>query len=50
MTIEEIKDRLEKVENAIFYETMADFMDWNSYYKLKNEERELKLKLKEMGE
>jgi hypothetical protein len=50
MTIEEIKDRLEKVENAIFYETMADFMDWDKYYKLKREERELKEKIKKMGE
>lgn len=50
MTIKEIKDRLEKVENAIFMEQMADFMDWGNYYKLRDEERELKLKLKEMGE
>lgn len=50
MTVKEIKDRLEKVEKAIFYETMADFMDWDKYYKLRDEERELKLKLKEMGE
>lgn len=50
MTIEEIKGKLEIVRNAIFMEQMADFMDWDSYYKLKDEERELKLKLKEMGE
>lgn len=50
MTIEEIKDRLEKVENAIFYESMADFMDWNKYYKLKNEESELREMIKKMGE
>ena len=33
MTIEEMKNRLEKVENAIFMETMADFMDWKNYNK-----------------
>ena len=50
MTIEEMKNRLEKVENAIFMETMADFMDWKDYNKLIAEKNSLKKQLKEMGE
>ena len=49
MTIEEMKDRLEKVEYSIFIETMADFMDWDKYYKLRREERELKEMIKKIG-
>lgn len=48
MTINEIKERIEKLENQIFYEQMADFMNWNLYYKLTAEKRELENQLKEM--
>ena len=45
MTIDEIKVRIERLENAIFMEQMADFMNWGNYYKMKNELAELKAKL-----
>lgn len=45
MTIEEIKARIYQVERAIFYEQMADFMDWGAYYQLKAELDGLKKKL-----
>lgn len=50
MTTTEIKEKIEEVNRHIFYEQMADFMDWDAYYKLKDELYQLKLKLKEMGE
>ena len=48
MTINEIKERIEKLENQIFYEQMADFMNWKLYYKLTAEKRELENQLKEL--
>lgn len=45
MTKEEIKIRIDKLETAIFMEQMADFMNWGSYYKMKNELAELKAEL-----
>ena len=45
MTTEEIKVRIEKLENAIFMEQMADFMNWNNYYKMRKELAELKAQL-----
>jgi len=45
MTINEIKARIERLENAIFMEQMADFMNWGNYYKMKSELAELKAKL-----
>ena len=48
MNANEIKERIEKIERAIFYEEMADFMDWGAYYSLKNEKAELLRKLKEI--
>lgn len=48
MTINEIKAEIEKVEKSIFYEEMADFMNWNLYYKLKAKRDALKAQLKEM--
>jgi len=48
MNANEIKERIEKIERAIFYEEMADFMDWNAYYSLKREKAELLRKLKEI--
>ena len=41
MTKEEIKKEIEKKERALFYEEMADFMDWNAYHRLKREIRAL---------
>ena len=48
MNANEIKERIEKIERAIFYEEMADFMDWKAYYSLQNEKAELLRKLKEI--
>ncbi len=48
MNANEIKKRIEKIERAIFYEEMADFMDWRAYYSLQNEKAELLRKLKEI--
>ena len=48
MNANEIKERIEKIERAIFYEEMADFMDWGAYYSLKREKTELLRKLKEI--
>ena len=45
MSANEIQARIEKLENAIFMEQMADFMNWGNYYKMKNELAELKAKL-----
>ena len=49
MTIEEIKARIEQLERAIFYEQMADFMNWTNYYAWTAELNQLKRQLKEMG-
>ena len=46
-TIEELKNEIERVEHYIFLETMADFMNWDYYYKLKRELNDLKKELKE---
>ncbi len=35
MTTEEIKAKIEKLKKALFYEEMADFMNWKNYYNLK---------------
>lgn len=48
MTIEEIKARIHQVEGAIFYEQMADFMDWRAYYELKAELNKLQAELKKL--
>ena len=48
MNANEIKKELERVEKALFYEQMADFMDWGAYYKLKAEKAELERQLKEI--
>ena len=50
MNANEIKKELERVEEALFYEQMADFMDWGAYYKLKAEKAKLEKMLKEIGE
>lgn len=46
MTKEMIEKRIEEVEKAIFYEQMADFMNWKAYYKLTAELKQLKKWLK----
>jgi len=45
MTVEELKKEIERLENWIFEEEMADFMNWNLYYKLRNQLREAKAEL-----
>lgn len=42
MTREDIMKELEKVQDAMFMASMADFMDWANYYTLRDKERELK--------
>lgn len=48
MTINEIKERIEKLDKQIFLEQMADFMNWNLYYELRDEKWKLENQLKEM--
>lgn len=48
MTADEIRAEIEKVEKAIFYEEMADFMDWQAYYRLKSKLDSLKRQLAEL--
>ena len=48
MTINEIRAEIEKVERSIFYEEMADFMNWTKYYELTAKRDELKKQLKAM--
>ena len=48
MNANEIRAKIEKVEKAIFYEQMADFMDWGAYYRLKDRKAELERQLKEI--
>lgn len=45
MTKDEILKEIDRIETAIFMETMADFMDWPRYYKLNRELAELKAQL-----
>ena len=42
MTKEEILKEIDRVETAIFMETMADFMNWENYDKLNRELERLK--------
>ena len=48
MNANEIRAEIEKVEKAIFYEQMADFMDWGAYYELKDKKAKLERQLKEI--
>ena len=43
----ELLKEIERVERAIWYEQMADFMDWNAYYSLKRELSDLRKQLEE---
>lgn len=45
MTKEEIRNEIDRLERAIFYEEMADFLDWGKYYELKNKVAKLKAQL-----
>ena len=45
MTREELEKEIDRVETAIFMATMADFMNWEAYYQLKNELAALKAQL-----
>jgi hypothetical protein len=45
MTREQIEQQIEEVEKAIFFEQMADFMDWTAYNSLKNKLASLKEQL-----
>ena len=47
MTTEEIKKEIERLEYCLFLEEMADFMDWNAYYRIKGKIKALKDELKE---
>lgn len=46
MTVAEIKEEIERLENWIFEEEMADFLNWNLYYRLKDQLKEAKEELK----
>lgn len=48
MNANEIKKEIERVEKAIFFEEMADFMNWTAYYHLRNELASLKAELKKV--
>lgn len=45
MTREELLKEIDRVETAIFMVTMADFMNWEAYYRLNNELAALKAQL-----
>ena len=49
MTAEELKKELERIEDRIFEEKMADFMDWSVYYRLTAEKDAVKAELKARG-
>ena len=46
MRKEDIEKRIEEIETAIFYEEMADFMNWSRYHKLMAEKQKLMKMLK----
>lgn len=45
-TVEEIKKDIEKIENRIFMEHMADILDWSNYFRLNHALFILKKELK----
>jgi len=47
--INETRKELQKVKDAIFMESMADFLNWDNYYYLRAKERRLEEKLKKLG-
>ena len=48
MTADEIREEIKRVERAIFYEQMADFMDWDAYYSLTHKLENLRLELEKI--
>lgn len=46
MRKEDIKQRIAEIDKALFYEQMADFMNWNRYHKLMDEKQRLQKMLK----
>ena len=48
MSANEIKEKIERLENWMYWEQFADFMNWSEYYKAKAEVRELKRQLAEL--
>lgn len=46
MRKEDIEARIAEIDRAIFYEEMADFMNWSRYYKLTAEKQKLQKMLK----
>lgn len=50
MTTNELKERLATVKRLRFYEEMADFMNWDLYYKYTAEIEKIEAELKERGE
>ena len=50
MEIARVKEELEKVKRAIFFEEMADFMDWDAHFRLNRKRVELERKLRELAE
>jgi len=47
---EDVKKDIEKIENQIFMEKMADFMDWENYFRLNHILCQLQNELKEVVE
>ena len=45
MTKQEILARINEIENQMWLESMADFMNWTLYRKLEDERRNLKREL-----
>ena len=45
MTKKEIMEQIERLERAIWFEKMADFMNWTAYYDMKRELAELQRQL-----
>ena len=45
MTKDELLKEIDRIETAIFMESMADFMDWTRYYDLKRQLAALKAQL-----
>ena len=46
MRKEDIEARIEEINTAIFYEEMADFMNWSRYNKLMAEKQRLQKMLR----
>ena len=49
-TIDDIFNDIDDVHSSIFYEEMADYMNWDVYYRLIAKLRSLENELKELKE